>query len=83
MPQGGYFFDCIVRQEPFDEEHLNPEDNLEEYGPISQDDLDYLSHVTKEMSGSRGVIAGFGGTALGDISLIPGPALKHPRESAT
>ena len=80
MPQGGYFFDCIVRQDPIDEEHLNPEDNLEEYGPISQADLDYLASAAREAAASgRGVIAGFGGTALGDISLVPGPGLKHPK----
>ena len=80
MPRGGYFFDCIVRQDPFDEEHLNPEDNLEEYGPISQADLDYLARAANEaaMTG-RGVIAAFGGTAFGDIALVPGPALKHPK----
>jgi len=80
MPQGGYFFDCIVRQEPFDEENLNPEDNLEEYGPISQADIDYLVVAANEAAATgRGVIAGFGGTAFGDISLVPGPALKHPK----
>ena len=80
MPQGGYFFDCIVRQDPIDEERLNPEDNLEEYGPISQADLDYLASAAREAAASgRGVIAGFGGTALGDISLVPGPGLKHPK----
>ncbi|MDE3148009.1 MAG: methyltransferase [Acidobacteriota bacterium] len=80
MPQGGYFFDCIVRQDPIDEEHLNPEDNLEEYGPISQADLDYLASAAREAAASgRGVIAGFGGTAFGDIALVPGPGLKHPK----
>jgi hypothetical protein len=80
MPQGGYFFDCIVRQEAFDEEHLNPEDNLEEFGPISQADLDYLTRAANEAATSGyGVIAAFGGTAFGDIALVPGPALKHPK----
>ncbi|MDR3734384.1 MAG: hypothetical protein P4L10_02485, partial [Acidobacteriaceae bacterium] len=80
MPKGGYFFDCIVRQEPFDEENLNPEDNMEEFQPISQEDIDYLATAVKEAAATgRSVIAGFGGTAFGDISLIPGPALKHPK----
>ena len=35
MPRDGYFFDNIIRQEPFDEDQLNPADNLEEFGPIS------------------------------------------------
>jgi hypothetical protein len=28
MPRGGDFFDAIIRQEPFEEDLLNPEDNL-------------------------------------------------------
>ncbi len=80
MPKDGYFFDCIVRQEPFDEDHLNPEDNMEEFRHISQVDLDFLARSAGELAAeSRGVIAGFGGTALGDISLVPGPSLKHPK----
>ena len=79
MPKGGYFFDCVIRQETLDEEHLNPDDNLEEFGAISQADLDHLEHAAKVASTGRGVIAGFGGTAFGDIALVPGPFLKHPK----
>ncbi len=80
MPSGGYFFDCIIRQEPIDEEKLNPEDNMEEFGPISQDDLDHLVRSTQEASATgRGVIATFGGSAFGDIALVPAPFLKHPK----
>jgi len=80
MPSGGYFFDCIVRQDPIDEEKLNPEDNMEEFSLISQEDIDYLVHATREACATgRGVIAGFGGTAFGDIALVPAPALKHPK----
>ena len=80
MPRGGYFFDCIVRQEPFDEEKLNPEDNMEEFGPISQEDLDHIARTTQRAAATgRGVIATFGGTAFGDIALVPGPFLKHPK----
>src|ERR1019366_9102394 len=38
MPNGGYFFDAIIRQQPFDEDHLDPADNLEEYGPVSDEE---------------------------------------------
>jgi uroporphyrinogen-III decarboxylase len=80
MPHGGYFFDCIIRQEPIDEEKLNPEDNMEEFGPISQEDLDHLVRSTQEASVTgRGVIATFGGSAFGDIALVPAPFLKHPK----
>jgi len=39
MPKTGYFFDSIVRQPPIVEERLDPADNLEEFGPFSEDDL--------------------------------------------
>lgn len=80
MPSGGYFFDCIVRQEPLDEEKLNPEDNMEEFTLITQADLDHIVRTVRAAGASgRGVIATFGGTALGDIALVPGPFLKHPK----
>lgn len=80
MPSGGYFFDCIIRQDPIDEERLNPEDNLEEFGPISQVDLDHIVRTTQAAAATgRGVTATFGGTAFGDIALVPGPFLKHPK----
>jgi hypothetical protein len=80
MPSGGYFFDCIVRQEPIDEEKLNPEDNMEEFGPISQADLDHLVRSVQAAAATgRGVAASIGGTAFGDIAMVPGPFLKHPK----
>ncbi|MGD0520810.1 MAG: uroporphyrinogen decarboxylase family protein [Terracidiphilus sp.] len=80
MPRGGYFFDCIIRQEPIDEEKLNPEDNMEEFSPVQQEDIDYFVRSTQEAwATGRGVIACFGGSAFGDIALVPGPFLKHPK----
>lgn len=80
MPSDGYFFDTIVRQDPLDEEKLNPEDNLEEFGPISDEDLLHIKAGVEESNGSgRAVIANFGGTAFGDIALVPAPFLKHPK----
>ena len=80
MPNGFYFFDAIIRQEPIDEEKLNPEDNLEEFGPIEDAYLAQLSTVVPAAAAKgRGVVAGFGGTAFGDIALVPGPFLKHPK----
>jgi hypothetical protein len=42
MPKGGWYFDAIIRQEPIDEDNLNVEDNLEEFGEITDTDLEYL-----------------------------------------
>ena len=33
MPKGGFYFDSIIRQEPIDEDNLDPADNIEEFGP--------------------------------------------------
>ncbi len=41
MPKGGYYFDAIIRQPPFDEEHLAVEDNLEEFGYAAAEDIEY------------------------------------------
>ena len=79
MPKGGYFFDSIIRQEPIDDERLDPADNLEEFGPISEDDLAHYHRAAEAGSGGRGVIASLPGTALGDIALVPAPFLKHPK----
>lgn len=80
MPKDGYFFDTIVRQEPIDEDKLNVEDNLEEFGPIAEDDLAHLvASVKQASSNGRAVIANFGGTAFGDIALVPAPFLKRPK----
>ena len=80
MPKSSYFFDAIVRQEPIDEKNLNVEDNLEEFGPISDEDLRYFKEQIELLSGSnRGIIATFGGLAFGDIALVPAPFLKNPK----
>ncbi|MDD8025548.1 MAG: uroporphyrinogen decarboxylase family protein [Acidobacteriota bacterium] len=80
LPKGGYFFDTIIRQPPLEEAALDPADNLEEFGPISDADLDHFDARTRETAASgRAVLATFGGLAFGDIALVPAPFLKHPR----
>ena len=80
MPRGGFFFDSIIRQEPLDEEHLNAEDNIEEFKPIADADLEHIAaSVRAAATTGAGVIANFGGTALGDIALVPAPFLRHPK----
>ncbi|HXK60119.1 MAG TPA: uroporphyrinogen decarboxylase family protein [Acidobacteriota bacterium] len=80
LPKDGFYFDAIIRQDPIDEEKLNPEDNLEEFGPISEEDLVYFeSEVRRCCASGRGIVASLGGMALGDIALVPGLGLKHPK----
>jgi hypothetical protein len=80
MPKTGFFFDAIIRQEPIVEEELNVEDNLEEFGLISDKDLEHWRiEIDKAYFSGKAVIAAFGGTALGDIALVPGLNLKKPK----
>lgn len=80
MPHGGYFFDSIIRQEPIDEDHLNPADNLEEFTPISDTELDHLEEMAQAARATgRAVVGSFGGTSFGDIALVPGAGLRHPK----
>jgi uroporphyrinogen-III decarboxylase len=80
MPKASYFFDAVIRQEPIDESALDPEDNLEEFNPINDEDLKYWEEEIKKIKGTdKAVIANFGGTAFGDIALVPGLNLKKPK----
>ena len=80
MPKDGYFFDAIIRQKPIEESLLNPKDNLEEFGPIPEEDLSYLEREAGRAAATgRAVVASFGGTSFGDIAQVPGVSLKHPR----
>lgn len=81
MPKGGFYFDTIVRQPPIDDEKLSVEDNLQEFGPISDDVLEHFARGAERLcrQGDRAILANFGGTAFGDIALVPAPWLKHPR----
>jgi len=80
MPGGGYFFDALVRQPDFDEDELNPEDNLEEFQLISDEDISRMKTAVEEASSTGYLVAaGIGGTALGDIALVPAPFLKAPK----
>jgi hypothetical protein len=81
MPKGGFYFDSITRQEPIDDEKLNVEDNLEEFGPVSDAALQHFAGEADRLrrQSDRAILANFGGSAFGDIALVPGPWLKHPK----
>jgi hypothetical protein len=80
MPKTGYFFDAIERQEPIDDSTLKLEDNLEEFGRVTEHDLAFWKEqiLTAGKSG-KAVLANLGGTALGDIALVPAVQLKNPK----
>ena len=81
MPKGGYYFDAIIRQEPIDEDKLDPADNCEEFALLSDEDVrDFADRARALADGrERGIIISLPGAAIGDIALIPGVFMKHPK----
>ncbi len=80
MPTASYFFDTIIRQPEIDDDDLNPEDNLEEFTPLTEGDLVRLKCYAETAAATGRLVAGgVGGTALGDVALVPAPFLKEPK----
>ena len=80
MPKDGYFFDSIIRQKPIDPDHLNPEDNTEQYTPLTEAELDGIEEDARAVNtGEYAVFASLVNTALGDIAFVPGPDLTDPK----
>jgi len=81
MPKDGFYFDAIMRQEPIVEEELSVDDNLEEYGPMAEEELRYYEKQANSLfhNTDYAIVGSFGGTSFGDIAAIPGMSLKHPK----
>ena len=81
MPNGGFYFDTIARQLPINDEHLNVEDNLEEFGPISESELTHVKNEADRLYSEtdKAILGNFGGVDIGNAALVSGPMLKHPR----
>jgi hypothetical protein len=80
MPKTGYFFDALNRQKPVDDSTLKVEDNLEEFGQVTEADLKYWKEQADSADfENKAIVASLGGTALGDIALVPAMQLKDPK----
>jgi hypothetical protein len=81
MPKDSFFFDAINRQPPLDESKLNPADNCEEMGVVSDEEVQYFARQAKQYydTTDSGIYMTLPGTAFGDIALVPAPWMKHPK----
>lgn len=81
MPEGGQFFDAIPRPSGFDEDALDPNDNLEEFGPVPGDELAHYAREAVRLydESERALFCTFGGLTFGDIALVPATFLKDPK----
>ena len=79
MPKDGFYFDATERQKPLDWDDLDLRDNIEEFAPISSEDLDYYGEQASRLhSTGKAILANFGGTSFGDIALVPGLVKRTP-----
>lgn len=81
MPNGGFYFDTIARQDEIDDEKLDVRDNLEEFEPIDDAELRFLRSEAERLyqDSERAIMLVIGGIGFGDIALVPGPTVKHPK----
>ncbi len=81
MPKKGYFFDSLSRQKSFKENELNPYNNTEEFRPLSDDDLKYITDSTEEKYKNTefALVGSVASSGIGDIAFVPGPMLKEPK----
>ena len=81
MPESSFFFDTINRQpKEIDDDALDVQDNLEEFGFISNETLENLRLQKNALGDSNLALLGnFGGTGLGDIAIVGAPMLKQPK----
>jgi hypothetical protein len=80
MPPSSFFFDTIIRQEAIDEDALNPDDNLQEFGPLSDLDVAHFrERIAAAAATDRAVVVAIGGTGFGDIAAVPAPGLPYPK----
>jgi len=82
MPKDGYYFDVIVRQEPIEEDKLDPKEWVEQtYSLYSDEDLRYIEETSKWYyeNTDYALIGNFWGAGFGDIAIVPGPGVLHPK----
>jgi len=81
MPVGSYFFDAIDTGNTADYDNLDPYDNTEEFGILSQEDLDFIASEAKWYyeNTDYGIYITLPGMAFGDIALVPATWMKHPK----
>ncbi len=81
MPKDGYFFDAIVRQEPLDENTLDPGDWLDSFTFFSDDDLAFIEKEATRIyeETEYGMVMNFGQGGLGDVAFVPGQNLISPK----
>jgi len=85
LPKGGYYFDSIVRQDPIDEDRLDPRDWAEQFELYSDEDLRYFEDASTRLYHETdcALVGNFWQAASATSPTCPGPGSPTPRASAT
>jgi hypothetical protein len=82
MPAGGFYHDAIERQEPYDEETLDPDEwTRDMFAVYTDEELRTLQERADALfrNTSRAIIGNFGLGAFGDIAYVPGTQIPYPK----
>lgn len=80
MPVSGYFFDALERQGEYDEDDPDPQDNAEEFAPLSDETVQKMGRAARAARATgQAVVAVLPGTGLGSASGIPAMSLENPK----
>ena len=82
MPRDGPYFDAIIRQEPIDEENLDPQAWVRDmYAVYGDEDLRYLEAQADHLyrNTDRALVTNLSGGAFGDIAHVPGVGVPYPK----
>ena len=82
MPKDGFYFDTIVRQEPIDESKLDPKEWVQQtYSLYTEEELRFLEETSRSsfQSTDYSLVGNFWGAGFGDIAIVPGPSILHPK----
>jgi hypothetical protein len=80
MPTKCYYFDNIESKVDFNEDDLDPSDNLEEFSVLGKEDAQFIIRSVEDAYRTgRAVVLNMPGAGLGDISWVPGGGLKKPK----
>jgi uroporphyrinogen-III decarboxylase len=81
MPEGGWYFDAIIRQPALNDQKLTIEDNLEEFEVFSENDIRWYAEEAERLytETDKAIFLSFMSISIGTISLILAPSLIHPK----
>ena len=80
LPKSGFYFDNIIRDPGFDEDTLNPEDNLEEFTVLADSALSRMADSAAiARATGRAVAMGLPNASFSNINNVPGQSLKRPK----